>query len=74
VGDAEIDLLRSQFRSVRVAPLSLLAMGKRLFRGRFTTPPVRAAIGALEKADAVLLQRFPALERYCGEAVIVAVR
>ncbi len=72
--EAEIDLLRSRFRSVTVAPLNLLAMGKRLFRGRFTAGPVRFGIRALEQADAALLRRFPALERYCGEAVIVAVR
>ncbi len=74
ISDREIELLRSRFRQVDVYPLNLLAMAKRLFRGRFTWRGVRAMLRALEAADRALLARFPRLQRYCGEAVIVAVR
>jgi 2-polyprenyl-3-methyl-5-hydroxy-6-metoxy-1,4-benzoquinol methylase len=69
LGDREIALLRERFRSVEVQPLNLLAMGKRLFRGRFhyTQPIVRA----LEMADAVLLTVLPPLRNWCGEAMVL---
>ncbi len=72
IGEAEIEMLRRRFRTVDVYPLNLLAMAKRLFRGRFTRRGVRAFLGVLEAADRLLLGRFPSLGRYCGEAVIVA--
>jgi SAM-dependent methyltransferase len=68
----EINLLRPHFRHIEVAPLNLLAMAKRLFRGRFTHAGVRKFVGALEVVDAVLLRLFPFLRRYCGEVIIVA--
>jgi len=54
--------------------MNLLAMAKRLFRGRFTNPLVRALVATLETVDAVLLGLFPFLRRYCGEVVVVAVK
>ncbi len=74
ISDREIELLRRRFRRVDVSPLNLLAMAKRVFRGHFTRPGVRAFLGALEAADRFLLRVFPSLGRYCGEAVIVAVK
>ncbi len=68
----EINLLRPHFRYIEIAPLNLLAMAKRLFRGRFTHTGVRKFVGALEAVDAVLLRLFPFLRRYCGEVIIVA--
>ncbi|MCS6953648.1 MAG: class I SAM-dependent methyltransferase [Bryobacterales bacterium] len=73
-GDREVVQLRRHFRIVEVQPLNLLAMAKRLFRGRFDNPAVRAALRMLEKADNVLLRALPWLRRYCGEVVIVAVK
>lgn len=74
LGDEEIALLRSRLARVEVQPLNLLAMAKRLFRGRFTHPAVRATLGGLEAADRVLLRAFPFLNHYCGEVIIVAVK
>ncbi len=74
IGDPEIEMLRRRFRRVEVYPMNLLAMAKRLFRGRFTRPGVRTFLSAFEAADRFLLDRFPRLARYCGEAVIVAVK
>jgi len=74
IGDAEIELLRSRFAQVTVTPMNLLAMSKRLFRGRFHLRAVRSTIGALEAADSVLIRAVPPLEKYCGEALIVAVK
>ena len=70
--DADIDLLRRNFRRVEVTPLNLLAMSKRLFRGRMAHPAVRALLSGLEAADAALLTTFPFLRRYCGEVIIAA--
>ena len=74
IGDPEIEMLRRRFRRVEVYPMNLLAMAKRLFRGRFTRRGVRSFLTALEAADRFLLGRFPSLGRYCGEAVIVALK
>lgn len=74
IGSREIELLRQQFGTVHIEPLNLLAMAKRLFRGRFTNPLVWATVRGLEAADSVLLRAFPALQRYCGEVIIVGTR
>lgn len=72
LGDREIAMLRSHFTRLAVTPMNLLAMAKRLFRGRFGLPPVRATMGLLEAVDLRLLRFLPALRRYCGEALVVA--
>lgn len=74
LSDAEIDLLGRHFRRLEVIPMNLLAMAKRLFRGRFTSPWVRRLLGGLERIDAWLVARRPELRRYCGEVVVVAVK
>jgi len=70
--DVHVDLLRARLREVTLIPLSLLAMTKRFFRGRFTNGPVRWIVASLELADTVLLNTCPPLRRYCGEVVVVA--
>jgi SAM-dependent methyltransferase len=70
--DAHVDLLRARLSEVKLYPLSLLAIGKRLFRGRLTNRAARFFVGSLEVADAILLKVFPPLRRYCGEVVVVA--
>jgi len=67
----ELDLLRPHFRKIEVTPVNLLAMSKRLLRGRFTNPAARALLRTLEALDSALLV-LPFLRRYCGEALIVA--
>jgi SAM-dependent methyltransferase len=74
LSDPELETLRRAFATVEVRPLNLLAMAKRLFRGRYRSRPVRVAIAALEGADRLLLAALPLLRRYCGEAVVVARR
>lgn len=72
LSDREIALLRPHFRQVEVQPMNLLAMAKRLFRGRFTREWVRRILRSLEAVDGSLLGSFPFLRRYCGEVVVVA--
>ncbi len=72
LGDRELDLLRGHFSRLVVTPMNLLAMAKRLFRGRFESRAVRATIGCLELVDSLLLNLFPSLGRYCGEVLVVA--
>lgn len=74
LNDAEVERLRRHFRDVRVFPLNLTAMGKRFLRGRFANPLARGAVYALEAADKALLTVAPPLRRYCGEAMIIALR
>jgi SAM-dependent methyltransferase len=74
LGDAEIALLRRHFSKVEIHPLNLLAMGKRLLRGRFHHPWARASVATLEAADRLLLTAIPALKRYCGEALLLATK
>jgi SAM-dependent methyltransferase len=68
----EIRLLKQHFRAVRVRHYNLLAMGKRLLRGRFDRGWARTAIASLEKADRAALTICPPLKNWCGEAVITA--
>ncbi|MBI5282633.1 MAG: class I SAM-dependent methyltransferase [Candidatus Solibacter usitatus] len=74
LAEAEIELLRRHFGELRVHQLSLLAMGKRLLRGRFRSAWARAAVMALEATDRVALATCPPLRAWCGEAVITARR
>jgi SAM-dependent methyltransferase len=68
----DVEKLRQRMRQVEVTPLNLLAMGKRLFRGRFQNPAVRAIMAGLEGIDRGLLRALPGLRIYCGEAVVAA--
>jgi SAM-dependent methyltransferase len=70
----ELQALDPFFESVRIEPLNLLAMGKRLLRGRFRHAPARAIVFALEAADRAILGFAPPLRNWCGEAVITARR
>ncbi len=70
----ELSALDSYFEDLRIEPLNLLAMGKRLLRGRFRYAPARAFLFTLEALDRVLLQLAPFLGNWCGEAVITARR
>jgi hypothetical protein len=70
--DVHVDLLCTRLTDVTLMPLSLLAIAKRLFRGRFVSRPVRSTVALLELADAVLLKACPPLRRYCGELVVLA--
>ncbi len=74
ISDRELDGLRRHFRRVEVRPMNLLAMAKRLFRGRFEHRAVRALVRSLEAADSVLLRLARALRRYCGEVLVIAER
>ena len=67
-----VAILRARMARVDLIPLNLLAMAKRLFRGRFQNPMVRGLIGSLESIDRVLLSAAPFLGRYCGEVVVIA--
>jgi len=70
----EIDLLRTRLRRLDVTPMNLLAMAKRLFRGRFDSRLARLAVPLLESVDSHILRWFPSLGRYCGEVLIVGER
>ncbi|MBI3683798.1 MAG: hypothetical protein HY235_25780 [Acidobacteria bacterium] len=61
LGSREIRLLETCFARVEIEGMNLLAMAKRLLRG-------------LETADAFLIPILPASRRYCGEALITAVK
>lgn len=74
LGTREIALLRRAFSRVELIEMNLLAMGKRLLRGRYHRPWARSVVSVLEGADALLLGAAPVLRKYCGEVVVVAVR
>ncbi|MGH9805196.1 MAG: class I SAM-dependent methyltransferase, partial [Candidatus Acidiferrales bacterium] len=59
LSDREINRLRPHLSRIEFYPMNLLAMAKRLFRGRFESPLVRGVMAVLEKTDAVLLTLFP---------------
>ncbi|MBN9658903.1 MAG: class I SAM-dependent methyltransferase [Acidobacteria bacterium] len=70
----ELKLLEAHFGEIRVQHLNLLAMGKRLLRGKFEKPWARAAVTVLEKTDRAVITICPPLKNWCGEAVITARR
>jgi SAM-dependent methyltransferase len=70
----EIRQMEAHFRDIQVRPMNLIAMGKRLFRGRFHEAGARAAVASMEAVDRALLTLIPPLRNWCGEAVITAVR
>lgn len=72
LSDRELDLLRPHFRRIEVRPMNLVAMAKRIFRGRFRLRLVRAFVGLLEAADRLLFALAPGLRRYSGEVLVVA--
>jgi SAM-dependent methyltransferase len=74
LADDDLEVLAAHFESVETRPLNLLAMAKRLFRGRYSSSMVRALIRALEVVDRGLLAVMPWLGRYCGEVVVIARR
>jgi SAM-dependent methyltransferase len=69
--DEHVRILRGRLAEVELTPLNLLAMLKRLLRGRFTSGIARFSMSALEAADRVLLGAVPYLRRYCGEVVVI---
>jgi ubiquinone/menaquinone biosynthesis C-methylase UbiE len=62
------------FADLCAEPQNLLAMAKRVFRGRLEKAWTRSVLQALESIDAALLSMAPALRNWCGEAVIVGRR
>ena len=70
--DADVATLRKHMTHVEITPLNLFAMAKRVFRGRFANPGVRATMAVIESLDTLALAAFPFLKRYCGELVVVA--
>ena len=70
----DLRTLHPFFSDVRVQPLNLLAMAKRLLRGRFEAAWARFFVHTLEAADSALLACVPPLKNWCGEAVITARR
>jgi SAM-dependent methyltransferase len=74
ISEEELGQLRARFPEVDLRPLNLLAMAKRLGRGRFTFAPTRWAVLALEALDRGLLAALPPLRRYCGEVIVIATK
>ena len=70
----ELKLLESHFGEIRVQHLNLLAMAKRLLRGKFERRWARSAVTVLEKTDRAVIALCPPLKNWCGEAVITARR
>jgi SAM-dependent methyltransferase len=71
---AELKALDGQFEDLRIETLNLLAMGKRLLRGRFERAWARGVVRGLEAVDHAILVALPPLGEWCGEAVITARR
>jgi 2-polyprenyl-3-methyl-5-hydroxy-6-metoxy-1,4-benzoquinol methylase len=74
LSQVELKALAPFFSDVQVETRNLLAMGKRLLRGRFEKSWARAIVRTLERIDGALLAVAPPLRNWCGEAVITARR
>ena len=64
-------MLREQMTQVEVTPMNLLAMAKRIFRGKFENAAVRGVEGRWKDWTSAILKAAPRLGRYCGEVVVV---
>jgi len=71
---AQLVVLAPYFTNQVVETRHLLAMGKRLLRGRFERRWARGVVRLLEGVDRSLLAVAPPLRNWCGEAVITARR
>jgi 2-polyprenyl-3-methyl-5-hydroxy-6-metoxy-1,4-benzoquinol methylase len=69
-----LKVLRPYFSGVHVETRNLLAMAKRLLRGRFEKRWARATVRTMEAIDQAILAIAPPLRNWCGEAVITARR
>ena len=70
----ELRALDPFFAGLRVEPVNLLAMAKRVLRGRFERSWARLAVRTLESIDRALLAVAPPLRYWCGEAVVTGRR
>ena len=70
----ELQALDRFFAGLSVEPMNLLAMAKRVLRGRFERSWARLAVRTLESIDGVLLAVAPPLRYWCGEAVVTGRR
>jgi 2-polyprenyl-3-methyl-5-hydroxy-6-metoxy-1,4-benzoquinol methylase len=70
----ELRALDPFFAALRVEPMNLLAMAKRVLRGRFERSWARLTVKTLERVDGVLLGVAPPLGNWCGEAVVTGRR
>lgn len=74
ISKAELRLLDGTFDRFEIEHFNLLAMAKRLMRGKLDRPGPRRLLRLLEATDRGLLRVLPFLENWCGEAVITARR
>ena len=70
----ELKALDPFFDDLRIDSMNLLAMGKRVLRGKFEKRWARTFVGISESIDSAVLSLVPALHNWCGEAVITARR
>ena len=70
----ELGRLEPWFEDWRIVTFHLLAMAKRLMRGRMQAGLARAALKLLENADRAVIGALPPLRWWCGEALIIARR
>jgi ubiquinone/menaquinone biosynthesis C-methylase UbiE len=70
----ELRQLEPWYGEFHVEHLNLLAMAKRMLRGRFGKAWARAVLRALEIADRAVLAVCPPLKNWCGESIITARR
>jgi len=71
---SELRALAVHFRDLTVETYNLLAMGKRLLRGRFARGWARSLVRGMETVDRIVLAVAPGLRNWCGEAVITGRR
>ena len=71
---AELARLAPWFEHWAIQTFHLLAMGKRLLRGRFEQAWARGALRTLQIADRAILSLCPPLRWWCGEALLIARR
>lgn len=71
---AQLRRLEPWFGEWRIETFHLLAMAKRMLRGRFGQRWARGTMRVLQKADRAILGALPGLRWWCGEALIVARR
>lgn len=68
---SDIEEFAQGFSSYSIEMMSLLFMSKRVFQKYMHLKVVRGLMYLTKRADDVLLRIFPALQRYCGECVVV---
>lgn len=71
---SDLEDFAKDYRESKIEPMSLLFMSRRFFRNIVGYAPIRSLLLLLKITDDYLFRILPRLKRFCGEAVLIAIK